>query len=116
MLPLLLAACAPLSRHEPRLAPTSLACMRAVVKQYVPAQADDILKHCLAAGFIARRCSVSEAKLASWGKELADAFDGGDPSTADLRADRAGIECAQHSKDAAELDQCCARTAMPALP
>ena len=104
---LLLAACTPLDRNVRRDAPTPLACMRAVVRERVPEQADDKLKHCLAAGFIARHCSVLEARTASWGKEFTDLFDGGDPSAADLHADRAGIQCAEAQPDDDGLRSCC---------
>ncbi|MFT3906457.1 MAG: hypothetical protein QM718_09155 [Steroidobacteraceae bacterium] len=104
---LALGACAPLDRNARRDAPTPLACMRTVVRERVPVEVDDKLKHCLAAGFIARHCSVLEARTAAWGKEFTDLFDGGDPSTADLRADRAGIRCARAQPDDDGLRSCC---------
>lgn len=110
---LLCAACTPLQRKAPRLAQASYDCMHAAVVRYVPREANDTLQHCLAAGFIARRCSVAEARLASWGKEFTDIFDGGDPSAADLRADRTGIACARRADTDANLIECCEASAQP---
>ena len=103
---LLLVGCAPMQRAQPRLAVSSLGCMRAAVRDYVPADGNDKLQHCLAAAFIARRCSLGEARLASWGKEFADIFDGGDPSVQDLHADYAGLNCAKIAEDEA-VKRCC---------
>jgi hypothetical protein len=105
---LLLIACMPLDRSMPRPARGSLDCMRSIVREQVPVAAGDKLKHCLATGLIARHCSVSEARIAAWGKEITDVFDGGDPSAADIRADRAGLSCARDSADDAGLRACCA--------
>jgi hypothetical protein len=57
---------------------------------------------------IARYCSVSEAKLASWGKEFDDALSGGDADREDLDADYAGIACARAARDDDMLRRCCA--------
>jgi hypothetical protein len=67
----------------------------------------DDRRHCFASGTIALRCGRVSAFLAGWGKEVADIFGPGDPSWRDLRADRAGRECAR--RDAAEklLPECC---------
>ena len=80
----------------------------AAVRAELPADIPDSRAHCLAAGGIALRCSVTEARLAGVGKELRDAFTRGDVSWADWRADRAGIACAKRSRDGAELAACCA--------
>lgn len=90
-----------------RPAKSSYACMAAVRAQ-VPSDIPDKRAHCLVAGGIAQRCSVTEARLAGVGKELRDVFTRGDASWADWRADRAGIACAGKSRDAGELAACCA--------
>jgi hypothetical protein len=73
------------------------------------AMSDD-RKHCLASGVIALRCGRGSAFLAGWGKEAADIFGPGDPSWHDLRADRAGRDCARASTDEAVLPGCCAKS------
>lgn len=91
-----------------RPAKSSYGCM-AAVRAEVPSGIPDKRAHCLAAGGIAQRCSVIEARIAGIGKEIADVFTaGGDPSWADWRADKAGIACAKRSRDAGELAACCA--------
>lgn len=104
----LLAGCASLPQAPPRLAGTPLACMRATVAAKVPPGVDDKHAHCLAAGMIARYCSVAEAKFASWGKEAADALGRGDADRDDLDADYAGIRCARSASDDQALRRCCA--------
>jgi hypothetical protein len=103
----LLTACAT-APGVARLAPSSLGCMRAVVRDLLPPQLPDKQAHCLAAGLIARVCSRPEAYLASYGKEFTDIFDGGDPEIGDIRADLMGIRCESHSAGTADLAQCCA--------
>ena len=110
---IMLAACTPLDHLQPRLASSSLGCMRAVVQRYVPANVNDKLQHCLAAAFIARRCSGAEARIASWGKEFTDIFDGGDPSVLDLRADYAGLRCARGAASEQAIEDCCAAQPTP---
>ena len=90
-----------------RPAQSSYGCM-AAVRATLPPGITDKLAHCLAAGGIAQRCSVFEARLAALAKETRDAFGGGDASVADWRADKAGIACARRSRDANELAACCA--------
>jgi hypothetical protein len=80
----------------------------AAVRATLPTGISDKRAHCLAAGGIAQRCSVTEARLAGIGKELRDVFTGGDPSWADWRADKVGIACAKRSRDSDELAACCA--------
>ncbi|MFO1464921.1 MAG: hypothetical protein U1F35_00520 [Steroidobacteraceae bacterium] len=63
--------------------------------------------HCLAAGLIARHCSVTEAYLAGAGKEIADLFGHGDAQWSDWKADRAGIACARRAQDDGALGRCC---------
>jgi hypothetical protein len=105
---LAVASCATLSGAPPRLAATPLACRRATVAAKVPADLGDKHQHCLAAGMIARYCSLSEAKLASWGKELDDMLGRGDADRRDLEADYAGIACARTARDDETLHRCCA--------
>ena len=89
-----------------RPAPSSLECARAVVAA-LPPDLSDAEKHCLASAGIARQCSPFEAWLAGWGKELRDAFDGGDASFGDLEDDRRGRDCARRSDDPDAWLQCC---------
>jgi hypothetical protein len=63
--------------------------------------------HCIAAGLIAQRCSLSEARLASYGKELRDLLGPGDAEWRDLRSDRRGMTCARSATGARELIACC---------
>lgn len=91
----------------PRPATSFLGCARAAVAAVVTDDMTDKRKHCTGAGSIARLCSVSEARLASYGKEFTDAFDGGDPDVEDLRADRTGIACAKVDPDPARVLACC---------
>lgn len=83
--------------------------MEAAVEKANIVEAGDRLAHCLAAGAIARYCSISEAYLAAIGKELKDLFTRGDAQWADWQADRVGIACARESRDAAALAKCCER-------
>lgn len=89
-----------------RPADSSLECVRAVVAALPPGLSDPE-KHCLASAGIADRCSLFEAWLAGWGKELRDAFDGGDPSFDDLAHDRRGRHCAREGDDPDGWRQCC---------
>jgi len=104
-----MAGCAALPAAPPRMAASSLGCMRATVAAKVPPEFGDKLKHCLAAGMLARYCSPAEAKLASWGKEFDDALGAGDADRRDLEADYFGIACARAAGDDGALQQCCAR-------
>jgi hypothetical protein len=72
-----------------------------------PLPAADSQAHCLAAGRIARYCSVAEAWLASLGKEVLDLLGPGDAEWRDLQSDRRGIVCARGTSDDAELRTCC---------
>jgi len=90
-----------------RLTPSSLGCMRAVVRERLPPDLPDKQAHCLAAGMIARYCSRSEAYLAGYGKEFTDIFDGGDPEIGDIKADLMGIRCATRAASSADLASCC---------
>ena len=89
-----------------RPAASSLECARAVVAALPPGLSDPE-QHCLASAGIARQCSPFEAWLAGWGKELRDAFDGGDASFEDLADDRRGRRCAAQSGDPDALLRCC---------
>lgn len=89
-----------------RPADSSLECARAVVAALPPGLSDPE-KHCLASAGIAKQCSPFEAWLAGWGKELRDAFDGGDASFDDLEDDRRGRHCARQGDDPDEWLQCC---------
>ena len=68
---------------------------------------DECRQHCVAAGLIARYCSVTEAAVASIGKELRDLFTPGDASWRDLHNDRAGIHCARTAHDDEQVRECC---------
>jgi hypothetical protein len=84
------------------------------VRASLPAGLPDKHAHCLAAGLIARHCSVSEAYLAGAGKELRDMTGRGDAEWADWRADRIGIGCAREAADDAAVEACCLRAVAPA--
>ncbi len=107
----LLCGCAPLSRYEVRPARSSLGCMRSVLRMHEPTPAHDAQAHCLAAGLIARYCSISEAWLAGIGKEIRDLFGPGQAEWRDLVADRRGIDCARRVTDDAGLQVCCEEAA-----
>ena len=81
--------------------------MKAVVAEKLPENLPDARAHCLAAGLIARYCSVSEAYFAGMGKELRDLLGAGDAEWRDWRADRAGIACAKLAADDGALASCC---------
>ncbi len=84
--------------------------MHAAIRDRLPERLPDAQAHCMAAGLIARRCSVTEAVMAGVGKELRDLFGPGDAQWRDLTADRRGLECARSSRTDAELQACCLQT------
>jgi hypothetical protein len=86
---------------------SSYGCM-AVERESLPADMPDEQKHCVASGLIARHCSVSEANMAGFGKELQDLFGRGDASWADWKMDRKGIGCAREASSDEAVTQCCA--------
>lgn len=87
--------------------------MSAAIRDRLPPDLPDDQKHCVAAAMIARYCSVTEATLASVGKELQDLLGSGDAEWRDLQSDRRGIECARvAATDPAVLD-CCLQTPPP---
>ncbi len=102
---ILVAGCASLSGE--RLARSSHGCMETVVREKVPSELPEKRKHCVAAGLIARYCSVSEAYLAGAAKELSDLFASGDAAWSDWRADRAGVRCAKQSQSDSDVADCC---------
>lgn len=105
LMPPFLLGCASLSGE--RLGRSSHGCMVAVVRDKVPAELSDTRKHCIAAGLIARYCSVSEAYLAGAAKELSDLLGPGDAAWSDWRADRAGVRCAKRSQSDSAVATCC---------
>jgi hypothetical protein len=107
VLALNLVACAPLAVTEPRAARSTLGCMRASLAGRDLASRPDREAHCIAAGLIARRCSIGEAWLASYGKEVRDLLGRGNAEWRDLESDRKGIECARSATDEAGLLECC---------
>jgi hypothetical protein len=104
---LMLQGCAPLATHENRAGQSSLGCMRAALARHDLESLPDEQAHCAAAGLIAWRCSVTEARIASYGKEFRDLFDGGNAEWSDLAADRQGILCARSATDEIGLLNCC---------
>jgi hypothetical protein len=104
---LLASGCAPLPTYEARADKSSLACIEsAIAGRNLEALPDDAEAHCIAAGLIALRCSVTEAWIAGVGKELRDLLGPGDAEIKDLRNDARGVECARATgKDG--LDACC---------
>ena len=85
-------------------------CMQRTMDALPLAGMSDDRKHCFASGAIAIRCGRASAFLAGWGKEFADLCGPGDPSWHDLKADRAGRDCARGSGDQAGLPECCANS------
>ena len=108
LLVLALCACVPLAGRESRAAKSSLSCMQHVRDEKIPPGLDDDMKHCMAAGLIARYCSRSEAWMASYGKELKDFFGPGDAQWRDLQRDKRGMKCAREAKSDEDVQQCCA--------
>lgn len=104
-----LGACAPLPSYEVRAARSSLGCMRSALAAHGALPAVDSEAHCLAAGLIARHCSITEAWLASLGKEVIDLLGPGDAEWRDLAADGRGIACARRAPNDAALAACCQR-------
>jgi hypothetical protein len=104
---LLATACAPLPTYEPRAGRSSLGCMEsAIAGRNLEALTDDAEAHCIAAGLIALRCSVTESWIAGVGQELRDLLGRGDAEIEDLRNDARGVKCARATgKDG--LDACC---------
>jgi hypothetical protein len=103
----LAAGCAPLATTEERPAKSSLGCMQRAIAGHDLEALPDSEAHCIAAGLIARHCSVSEAMMASVGKEIRDLLGAGDAEWRDLGSDRRGVVCARHSGNDAELQACC---------
>jgi len=103
-------ACAPLAVQQSRAAQSSLGCMRAAIASVNLYGRPDREQHCIAAGLIAHRCSVTEAWLASYGKELRDLFGRGDVEWRDLRSDRQGIDCARSATEQDALVACCEKS------
>ncbi len=68
----------------------------------------DDRKHCLASGTITLRCGRASARIAGYGKELADLFGPGRLQRRDLQANSAGRRCAGRSPDVGALPSCCA--------
>jgi hypothetical protein len=101
-----LQACATLD-GQARAASSSAACARAAIAQVDARAAGDKRAHCVGAGRIAQRCSVAEATVASYMKEMRDLLGPGNAEAADIRAGRAGIACARARSGADELARCC---------
>jgi len=93
-----------------RPARSTLGCAEVAVQRDLRAGLPDKLEHCIAGGLIARYCSRTEARLAGVGKEIRDAFTGGDVELADIEATFAGVRCARDVHDVTAIEQCCATT------
>lgn len=104
---LCLAGCTPLAVDTGRAGKSSLGCMRASLANHDLTRRPDYEAHCIAAGLIARRCSVGEAWLASYGKEIRDLLGRGDAEWRDVQSDRRGIHCARSATDETALLRCC---------
>jgi hypothetical protein len=78
-----------------------------------PLPADDAQAHCLAAATIARRCSITEAWLASLAKDFLDLLGPGNAEWRDLRADGKGIACARSASGDTSLESCCTSVREP---
>ena len=109
LLLLLLSACGTVPQRPERLDDSSYGCMKAVLQRKLPANLADDEAHCVASGLIARYCSITESYLAGVGKELRDLVGPGDAEWRDLKADRAGIDCARHADSDEALAACCMR-------
>jgi hypothetical protein len=81
--------------------------MRVAIAKADLTRQPDSVAHCTAAGLIARYCSVTEASMASIGKELRDLFTAGDAQWRDLLSDKRGVSCARQSRNDQELSACC---------
>ena len=81
--------------------------MVAALRLNEPLPTPDSQAHCMAAGLIARYCSISEAWLASIAKEVGDLFGPGRAEWRDLQSDGRGIRCARLAEDTAALRRCC---------
>ena len=64
----------------------------------------------MAGALIAHYCSPTEARMAGFGKEIRDAFTGGDVEWADLEATLAGVRCAPGAGDVTTIEACCVST------
>ena len=102
-----LVGCGSVPSRPARPSKSSYGCMSTVLANKVAADLPDSHAHCLAAGLIARYCSLSEAYLAGAGKELRDLLGPGDAEWRDWQADRVGIACAKSSADDLNLASCC---------
>lgn len=105
----MLQGCVALATQEGRAAKSTLGCMRQAFAGYDLKARPDDEAHCIAAGSIARRCSVTEARIASYGKEFRDLFSRGDAQWRDIESDRRGIECARSATDEAAFLACCTK-------
>ncbi len=65
----------------------------------------------MAGALIAYYCSPPEARMAAFGKEIRDAFTGGDVEWADVEAALAGVRCAPSAAgDVTTIEACCVST------
>jgi len=85
--------------------------MQAAVAKVDLQHQPDTVAHCTAAGLIARYCSLTEAGMASIGKEIRDLFTAGDAQWRDLMSDKRGVKCARQSRNDQELSTCCEQIA-----
>jgi hypothetical protein len=83
--------------------------MQAAIKDRLSSNIPDSQAHCMASGLIARYCSVTEANMAGWGKELKDLLGPGDAEWRDLVSDHKGITCARAAGNDQDLIGCCLR-------
>src|SRR5262245_28271468 len=90
-----------------RPARSTLGCAEVAVERELRAGLSDKLEHCIAGSLIARYCSPTEARLAGVGKEIRDAFTGGDVELADVEATFAGVRCARDVHGVEAIEQCC---------
>jgi hypothetical protein len=82
--------------------------MHGAIDTRLPKAAPDKELHCLAAGFIARYCSPTEARIAGAGKEFRDLFTPHESAEwADWLADLKGIRCAKSASTDSDLAACC---------
>lgn len=82
--------------------------MHGAIDTRLPKTAPDKELHCLAAGFIARYCSPTEARIAGAGKEFRDLFTPHESAEwGDWLADLKGIRCSKNASSDSDIFSCC---------
>lgn len=74
----------------------------------------DKTKHCSISCIVALECSAIETYLFGLSKEIYDAFGGGTPDQADIKANQAGIKLA--TSGVAQIEEDCLRQCLILYP